>query len=155
MLWVFAAFVSGGRLPRFTSRGGSAGEDLALQNVQARLRMVMSYFLAQLLPWVRRSGGGFLLVRWAPPTWTRRCGTQYDCSAAVLNLIGGVSKRDLTAFLRDAERYRSKKTCVMQDLNLRVLQHCGTSECSTLPKHSTLSGADYSNHSVNHAGTQP
>jgi NAD+ synthase (glutamine-hydrolysing) len=104
VLWVFAAFVSGGRLPRFSSRGGSAAEDLALQNVQARLRMVISYFLAQLLPWVRRSGGGFLLVLGSSNVDEALRGyyTKYDCSAADLNPIGGVSKRDLAMFLRDA-----------------------------------------------------
>ena len=40
-----------GRVPRFRVHGGSAGEDLALQNVQARSRMVLSYLTAQLLPW--------------------------------------------------------------------------------------------------------
>lgn len=39
--------------PRFGAHGGSRGEDLALQNIQARLRMVLAYVLAQLLPWAR------------------------------------------------------------------------------------------------------
>ncbi len=33
--------------------GGSNAENLALQNIQARLRMVLAFFLAQLMPWVR------------------------------------------------------------------------------------------------------
>lgn len=33
--------------------GGSNAENLALQNIQARLRMVLAFFLAQLHPWVR------------------------------------------------------------------------------------------------------
>lgn len=37
--------------PRFQAHGGSLGEDLALQNAQARSRMVLSYLSAQLLPW--------------------------------------------------------------------------------------------------------
>ena len=41
------------RAPRYESQGGTAAEDLALQNIQARLRMVMAYLCAQLLPWVR------------------------------------------------------------------------------------------------------
>ncbi len=41
--------------------GGSAAENLALQNIQARLRMVLAFLLAQLMPWVR-GWGGFLLV---------------------------------------------------------------------------------------------
>ena len=55
--------------PRFQSQGGTMTEDLALQNIQARVRMVVSYMLAQLLPWLRSCGGntsscsgGWLLV---------------------------------------------------------------------------------------------
>ena len=33
--------------------GGSNAENLALQNIQARLRMVLAFMLAQLMPWVR------------------------------------------------------------------------------------------------------
>lgn len=43
--------------------GGSRVENLALQNIQARIRMVISYMFAQLLPWVRGKGErGNLLV---------------------------------------------------------------------------------------------
>ncbi|CAI5492075.1 unnamed protein product [Closterium sp. Naga37s-1] len=41
--------------------GGTSAENLALQNIQARLRMVLAFLFAQLLPWVRghgRGGGG-------------------------------------------------------------------------------------------------
>lgn len=49
--------------PRFLVHGGSKTENLALQNIQARLRMVLAYLFAQLLPTVRRRpGGGGLLV---------------------------------------------------------------------------------------------
>ena len=49
--------------PRFLVHGGSRTENLALQNIQARLRMVLAYLFAQLLPTVRsRPGGGGLLV---------------------------------------------------------------------------------------------
>lgn len=37
--------------PQFKVHGGSATENLALQNVQARTRMVLAYFLAQLGLW--------------------------------------------------------------------------------------------------------
>jgi NAD+ synthase (glutamine-hydrolysing) len=50
-----------GKTPSFLSLGGTMSEDLALQNIQARLRMVFSYFLAQLLPWIRERRG-YLLV---------------------------------------------------------------------------------------------
>lgn len=42
-----------GKAPRFKLDGGSAAENLALQNIQARLRMVVAFLLAQLLPWTR------------------------------------------------------------------------------------------------------
>lgn len=49
--------------PRFKVHGGSAAENAAMQNVQARMRMVLSYLFASLLPTVRqRPGGGGLLV---------------------------------------------------------------------------------------------
>ena len=38
---------------RLQADGGSAAENLALQNIQARLRMVLAFFLAQLRPWTR------------------------------------------------------------------------------------------------------
>ena len=33
--------------------GGTLAENLALQNIQARMRMVLAFFLAQLRPWTR------------------------------------------------------------------------------------------------------
>ena len=49
--------------PRFNAHGGSKAENLALQNIQARIRMVIGYLFAQLLTTVRRRrGGGGLLV---------------------------------------------------------------------------------------------
>lgn len=44
--------------PKFRAHGGSAAENLALQNIQARLRMVISYLFAQLLKTVRGEKGG-------------------------------------------------------------------------------------------------
>jgi NAD+ synthase (glutamine-hydrolysing) len=66
VLSVFSALttvVGGGtpRVPRFESQGGTPTEDLALQNIQARIRMVMAYMCAQLFPWLR-GRKGFLLV---------------------------------------------------------------------------------------------
>ena len=48
--------------PKWRSHGGSGSEDLALQNIQARIRMVTAYLFAQLLPTVRFSRGAGLLV---------------------------------------------------------------------------------------------
>ena len=51
-----------GMRPRFRAHGGSDAENLALQNIQARLRMVIAYFFAQLLPWARGRAGGLLVL---------------------------------------------------------------------------------------------
>lgn len=69
-----------GLKPQFRSQGGSSAENLALQNIQvcayifpgctttdctrsqARLRMVIAYLFAQLLPWVRGKVGGLLVL---------------------------------------------------------------------------------------------
>eukprot|EP00884_Botryococcus_braunii_P002475 jgi/Botrbrau1/12228/Bobra.0197s0021.1 len=80
--------------------GGTNAENLALQNIQARLRMVLAFFLAQLMPWVR-SRSGFLLVLGSANVDEALRGylTKYDCSSADLNPIGAVSKGDLKRFL--------------------------------------------------------
>jgi len=87
--------------PRFRVDGGSQVENLALQNIQARIRMVLSFVLAQLMPWVRGQTG-FLLVLGSANVdeGLRGYMTKYDCSSADINPIGGISKRDLRAFLR-------------------------------------------------------
>jgi len=86
--------------PKFKARGGSARENLALQNVQARLRMVLSYLFAQLMLWVRERPGGLLVLGSANVDEALRgYFTKYDCSSADVNPIGGVSKADLKKFL--------------------------------------------------------
>lgn len=89
-----------GHMPRFASRGGTMTEDLALQNIQARLRMVTAYLFAQLLPWVR-GRTGFLLVLGSANVdeGLRGYMTKYDCSSADLNPIGAISKGDLKRML--------------------------------------------------------
>lgn len=69
--------------------------------LQARLRMVMAFLLAQLLPWVR-GRSGFLLVLGSANVDEALRGylTKYDCSAADINPIGGISKADLRRFLK-------------------------------------------------------
>ncbi|KAM5317233.1 glutamine-dependent NAD(+) synthetase [Glossophaga mutica] len=90
-----------GRSPRFAAHGGSAREDLALQNVQARLRMVIAYLFAQLSLWSRDARGG-LLVLGSANVDESLLGylTKYDCSSADINPIGGISKTDLRAFVQ-------------------------------------------------------
>lgn len=88
--------------PRFKLHGGTAAENLALQNIQARLRMVIAYLWAQLLPTVRqRKNGGSLLVLGSANVDEQLRGylTKYDCSSADINPIGGISKTDLKSFI--------------------------------------------------------
>eukprot|EP01031_Cornospumella_fuschlensis_P033728 gene33728-40805_t len=98
MLKVFSLI--SGRVPRFTVQGGSMSEDLALQNIQARLRMVMAYLCAQLFPWLR-GNAGFLLVLGSANVDEALRGymTKYDCSSADINPIGGMCKGDLKKML--------------------------------------------------------
>jgi NAD+ synthase (glutamine-hydrolysing) len=50
------------KTPTFKVHGGTQTENLALQNIQARLRMVLAYMFAQLLPWVRGRTGSLLVL---------------------------------------------------------------------------------------------
>ncbi len=97
------AYVTGVK-PQFRVHGGSAAENLALQNIQARLRMVIAYMFAQLMPWVRGRQGGLLVLGSAnvderyvshPPSALfhalryrdslRGYFTKYDCSSGKLS----------------------------------------------------------------------
>lgn len=95
-LKIFSIATVGKFSPRYLSEGGTALQDVALQNLQARLRMVMSYMFAQLLPWTR-SKPGFLLVLGTANVDEALRGyfTKYDCSSADVNPIGAISKIDL------------------------------------------------------------
>ena len=93
-----------GKTPQFKTEGGSTVENQALQNIQARLRMVISYLLAQTLPWVRnRSGTLLVLGTGNVDEALRGYLTKYDCSSADINPIGSISKTDLRSFLRWAK----------------------------------------------------
>ncbi|XP_034933710.1 glutamine-dependent NAD(+) synthetase [Chelonus insularis] len=86
--------------PKFRVHGGSPRENLALQNIQARLRMVLSYFFAQLMLWVRNRPGGLLVLGSSNVDEALRgYFTKYDCSSADINPIGGISKDDLKNFI--------------------------------------------------------
>ncbi|CAD7695941.1 unnamed protein product [Ostreobium quekettii] len=89
------------KTPRFVTDGGTRAENLALQNIQARLRMVVSFLFAQLLPWVR-GRSGFMLVLGSANVDEGLRGylTKYDCSSADINPIGGISKQDIRRFLQ-------------------------------------------------------
>ncbi|KAJ1827336.1 glutamine-dependent NAD(+) synthetase [Coemansia sp. RSA 2599] len=94
------ALVTGGRAPRYAVHGGSNAENLALQNIQARLRMLLAYLFAALLPWVRGRTGSLLVLGSANVDESLRgYFTKYDCSSADLNPIGSISKADLRRFV--------------------------------------------------------
>ncbi|XP_035219009.1 glutamine-dependent NAD(+) synthetase-like [Stegodyphus dumicola] len=92
-----------GVTPKFHIHGGSRRENLALQNIQARIRMIMAYFFAQLILWTRNRSGG-LLVLGSGNVDEALAGylTKYDCSSADVNPIGSISKMDLKSFLKYA-----------------------------------------------------
>ncbi|CDW51764.1 glutamine dependent NAD(+) synthetase [Trichuris trichiura] len=98
-LKTFAA-VSQGRLPSFMAAGGTRREDIALQNVQARVRMVLAYLFAQLTLWMS-SRPGRLLVLGSSNACESVVGyfTKYDCSSADINPIGSLGKETLRTFL--------------------------------------------------------
>uniref|UniRef100_A0A8C0YA68 Glutamine-dependent NAD(+) synthetase n=1 Tax=Cyprinus carpio carpio TaxID=630221 RepID=A0A8C0YA68_CYPCA len=99
MLGIFSMVT--GKWPQFCANGGSARENLALQNVQARIRMILAYLFAQLCLWAQGKPGG-LLVLGSANVDESLTGyfTKYDCSSADINPIGGVSKMDLKCFLQ-------------------------------------------------------
>lgn len=89
-----------GLLPQFKVNGGCPRQNLALQNIQARVRMVIAYLFAQLMLWVRNRPGGLLVLGSANVDESLRgYMTKYDCSSADVNPIGGISKTDLKKFL--------------------------------------------------------
>lgn len=93
-------------VPRFKVHGGTQTENLAMQNIQARLRMVVAYLFAQMLPLVRkRKGTGSLLVLGSANVdeCLRGYLTKYDCSSADINPIGGISKTDLKLYIAYAQ----------------------------------------------------
>ncbi|KAG5669163.1 hypothetical protein PVAND_017058 [Polypedilum vanderplanki] len=101
ILSVFKAVT--GFIPKYRVQGGSTRENLALQNIQARVRMVLSYLFAQLVLWTRNRPGGLLVLGSANVDESLRgYMTKYDCSSADVNPIGGISKTDLRRFLNYA-----------------------------------------------------
>ncbi len=92
------------KTPRFKVEGGSHRENQALQNIQARLRMVLSYLFAQMMPWVRNREGTLLVLGTGNVDEALRGYlTKYDCSSGDINPIGGISKHDLRRFLNWAK----------------------------------------------------
>lgn len=95
-------FVTNFAIKYKSEEGGTVVTGLALQNIQARIRMVLAYLFAQLLPTVRgRTKPGALLVLGSANVDESLRGyyTKYDCSAADINPIGSISKTDLKRFI--------------------------------------------------------
>jgi len=99
------------KTPRFKVHGGSQAENLALQNIQvlvshsgrltdqARLRMVIAYLFAQLLPWVRGRAGGLLVLGSSNVDEALRgYFTKYDCSSSDIAPIGNFLLRSYSDF---------------------------------------------------------
>ncbi|XP_073305879.1 glutamine-dependent NAD(+) synthetase [Primulina huaijiensis] len=90
-----------GKRPRYKVDGGSDAENLGLQNIQARIRMVLAFMLASLLPWVQNKPGFYLVLGSSNvDEGLRGYLTKYDCSSADINPIGSISKQDLRTFLK-------------------------------------------------------
>jgi NAD+ synthase (glutamine-hydrolysing) len=51
-----------GKRPQFKANGGTARENLALQNIQARIRMVLAYLFSHLIMWCRGRNVGLLVL---------------------------------------------------------------------------------------------
>jgi len=93
--------------PRFEEMGGSKSEDLALQNVQARTRLIISYFVAQVLPNITKRKGFFLVMATGNgDECIRGYFTKYDNSSGDLDPIGSWSKSYVNAVLEGwSEKY--------------------------------------------------
>lgn len=90
-----------GKRPCYKVDGGSNSENLGLQNIQARIRMVLAFMFASLLPWVHNKPGFYLVLGSSNvDEGLRGYLTKYDCSSADINPIGSISKQDLRSFLK-------------------------------------------------------
>lgn len=97
---------------KYECQGGHLREDLSLQNIQARSRMVLSYLLAGLIPSKYLSPDAFILVLSSTNLDEALTGnlTKYDCSAGDLNPIGSFSKIELRQFLKWSAANQGLKT---------------------------------------------
>lgn len=97
---LFTNLLGGSFIPRFKAHGGSQAESLALQNLQARLRLCLSYYYVQLVGAMQNTHEPLLVIA------TGNCDeglsgyfTKYDCSSGDLNPIGSICKNDLRRFV--------------------------------------------------------
>ena len=89
------------RRPQSEKEGGSIIEDKQIQNLQGRIRMIMSYMIAGLIPWIQQRKHSFLLVLSSGNLDELITGflTKYNSSSGDLNPIGSISKVRLRTFL--------------------------------------------------------
>ncbi|KAI0201040.1 NAD+ synthase [Astrocystis sublimbata] len=96
-----------GFTPRYSVEGGTRAENLALQNIQARSRLVTQYTLAQLTTTARKSAraGSALLVLTSGNVLSQKLDenlrgyyTKYDASSGDLAPLGSISKKDAQLF---------------------------------------------------------
>jgi NAD+ synthase (glutamine-hydrolysing) len=94
--------------PKYSVEGGSRAENLALQNVQARSRLVTQYSLAQLATTARdlpRKGAALLVLTSGNVDENLRgYYTKYDASSGDLAPLGSISKNDAKLFQRWAHK---------------------------------------------------
>mmetsp|Transcript_30545 Transcript_30545/g.42038 ORF Transcript_30545/g.42038 Transcript_30545/m.42038 type:complete len:1359 (-) Transcript_30545:23-4099(-) len=84
------------------ANGGSRAEDIALRNIQTRLRMIMAYFCAQLMPWCRGNSGELILLEGANVDKSLIGGGSYSAhswASADINPIGGMTQADIKRML--------------------------------------------------------
>ncbi|KAI0444889.1 NAD+ synthase [Xylaria telfairii] len=90
--------------PKYTIEGGTQAENLALQNIQARSRLVTQYMLAQLATTARdtpRKGSALLVLTSGNVDENLRgYYTKYDASSGDLAPLGSISKNDAKLFQR-------------------------------------------------------
>lgn len=88
--------------PHYSVEGGTQAENLALQNLQARNRMVVQYTLAQLVTTARQlpRAGSALLVLTSGNVDENLRGyyTKYDASSGDIAPLGSISKNDAKRF---------------------------------------------------------
>ncbi|KAK2763064.1 glutamine-dependent NAD(+) synthetase [Arachnomyces sp. PD_36] len=91
--------------PKFKVYGGSVTENLVLQNIQARSRMVTAYSFAQILPTTRGKGGSLLVLGSANVSGDIlrraivRLLVEWLTINTDINPIGSISKNDLKRFI--------------------------------------------------------
>lgn len=109
--------VLNGLIPKFSSHGGCRDEDLALQNIQARLRMVLGYSIAQLAPLALSQRGPLLVLATANAS---EClsgyYTKFDCSSGDINPIGSLNKDQIRLMVAQAARLYPSLSEVVKEL---------------------------------------